>query len=89
MLECDDCSNRFLMAYVTHKHPAYQRTALRAAGTWNISSQLSAYSVLAETEIDVQSTVAFAATNNLRLVVKNTGHDWFGGFLIAMCTLVR
>lgn len=47
-------------------------------GTWNVSTQLSAYSVLAETESDVQATVAFAAQHNLRLVVKNTGHDWFG-----------
>jgi hypothetical protein len=47
-----------------------------ADGTWNISTSLSAYSVLAETEADVQATVAFAARHNLRLVVKNTGHDW-------------
>ncbi len=26
----------------------------------------------------VQATVRFAATNNLRLVIKNTGHDYFG-----------
>jgi hypothetical protein len=50
-----------------------------ADGTWNISTSLSAYSVLAETEADVQATVAFAARHNLRLVVKNTGHDWCVG----------
>ena len=26
----------------------------------------------------VQTTVRFAATNNLRLVIKSTGHDYFG-----------
>ena len=32
---------------------------------------------LARLQADIQATVAFAAANNLRLVVKNTGHDWF------------
>lgn len=54
----------------------YQHTGLY--GTWNISNQLSAFSVRAESEADIQATVAFAAEHNLRLVVKNTGHDWFG-----------
>ena len=44
---------------------------------WNISTRLSAFSVLAETEADVAAGVAFAAKYNLRLVIKNTGHDWF------------
>jgi hypothetical protein len=34
--------------------------------------------VRAETEADFQATVAFAAANDLRLVVKATGHDWYG-----------
>lgn len=34
--------------------------------------------VLAQSESDVQATVVFAAKHNLRLVIKNTGHDWFG-----------
>ena len=32
----------------------------------------------AETEEDFQETVKFAAKHNLRLVVKATGHDWYG-----------
>jgi hypothetical protein len=34
--------------------------------------------VAAECEADVQAAVAFAADHNMRLVVKSTGHDWFG-----------
>ena len=44
---------------------------------WNLTTQLSSYSVLAETEEDVSAAVAFAARYNLRLVVKSTGHDWY------------
>jgi hypothetical protein len=46
-------------------------------GAWNMSMQLSAYSVRAVSEADVQATVSFASAHNLRLVVKATGHDWF------------
>ena len=46
-------------------------------GVWNLSTQLSAYSVRAASEADVQATVAFASAHNLRLVVKSTGHDWY------------
>ena len=46
-------------------------------GTWNLSTQLSAFSVAAASEADIQATVAFARRWNLRLVVKNTGHDWY------------
>jgi FAD/FMN-containing dehydrogenase len=46
-------------------------------GVWNTST-ISAYSVLAETEADFVATVKFAAVHNLRLVVKATGHDWYG-----------
>jgi FAD/FMN-containing dehydrogenase len=45
---------------------------------WNISNDLSAFSVLAETPQDFSATVKFAADHNLRLVVKGTGHDWYG-----------
>ena len=34
--------------------------------------------MLAETEGQFQATVKFAHAHNLRLVVKNTGHDWYG-----------
>jgi FAD/FMN-containing dehydrogenase len=54
----------------------YQHTGLY--GVWNTSTDRSAYSVLAETEGDFQATVQFAAKHNLRLVVKATGHDWYG-----------
>ncbi|KAF9970056.1 hypothetical protein BGZ73_007349 [Actinomortierella ambigua] len=36
------------------------------------------YSVKAATVEDVQATVRFASTHNLKLVVKNTGHDLLG-----------
>ncbi|KAF9348815.1 hypothetical protein BGX26_012807 [Mortierella sp. AD094] len=36
------------------------------------------YTVNATSIEDVQSAVRFAAKNNIRLVVKNTGHDYFG-----------
>ncbi|KAF2404867.1 putative FAD binding domain protein [Trichodelitschia bisporula] len=36
------------------------------------------YAVAATTESDVQTAVRFAATHNLYLVVKNTGHDHLG-----------
>lgn len=44
---------------------------------WNLTTLASAFSVLAESEADVQATVAFAHAHSLRLVVKNTGHDWY------------
>lgn len=44
---------------------------------WDLSSRLSAYSVLAESGEDIASATAFASRYNLRVVVKNTGHDWF------------
>lgn len=47
-------------------------------GVWNISSIYPSYSVAAETEEEMQATVAFAYENNLRLVIKGTGHDWYG-----------
>ena len=34
--------------------------------------------VHAEAESDFQATVRFAAKHSLRLVVKATGHDWYG-----------
>ncbi|KAG0380973.1 hypothetical protein BGX24_002193, partial [Mortierella sp. AD032] len=36
------------------------------------------YTVQATTTEDVQETVRFAAQNNLKLVIKNTGHDFLG-----------
>jgi hypothetical protein len=45
---------------------------------WNMSSSLSAFVVLAESEDDISAAVAFASAHNLRLAVKGTGHDWYG-----------
>jgi hypothetical protein len=56
----------------TSRANGYQHTGLY--GTWNISHDLSAFAVAAQTESDFTSTVAFAAKHNLRLVVKATGH---------------
>jgi hypothetical protein len=45
---------------------------------WNLSHALSVRAVAARTAADVAVGVAFAAAHNLRVVVKNTGHDWYG-----------
>lgn len=54
----------------------YQHTGL--FGGWNTSTDRSEYSVKAQTEQDFVETVKFAGEHNLRLVVKATGHDWYG-----------
>jgi|EP01047_Picozoa_sp_COSAG01_P035683 FAD/FMN-containing dehydrogenase len=54
----------------------YQHTGL--FNVWNITNDLSEYSVLAQTLEDFSATVKFAHDHNLRLVVKATGHDWYG-----------
>ena len=46
--------------------------------SWNISHKLSAFAIAAESGGDISAGVAFAAKHNLRIAVKNTGHDWFG-----------
>ncbi len=61
--------------WLSSKPNGYQHTGL--FNVWN-TSRVSEYSVLAETEEDMQATVKFAHDHNLRLVVKNTGHDWYG-----------
>ena len=40
--------------------------------------RVSLYSVLAESEEHIQQAVRFAAKNNLRLAIKNSGHDFLG-----------
>jgi len=62
--------------WLTSRPNGFQHTGL--FGVWNISDRLSSLSVRAETEADFQATIAFAAAHNLRLVVKATGHDWYG-----------
>src|SRR4051812_10208965 len=36
------------------------------------------YAVNASRPSDVQNTIAFAASKNIRLVIRNTGHDYLG-----------
>jgi hypothetical protein len=36
------------------------------------------YSVDASGPADVQKTIVFAASKNIRLVIRNTGHDYLG-----------
>jgi hypothetical protein len=62
--------------WLTSRPNGYLHTGL--FNEWNISTSRSEYSVLAETESDFQATIKFAHDHNLRLVVKNTGHDWYG-----------
>jgi FAD/FMN-containing dehydrogenase len=45
-------------------------------GAW--STRVSPYAVAVESAADIAATVAFASKHNLRLVVKGTGHDYFG-----------
>ena len=47
-------------------------------GAWNLTTVASAYVVPAVDEAAVAAAVAFARAHNLRLAVKNTGHDWYG-----------
>jgi len=42
------------------------------------TAEVSPYAVAAESAQDVAAAVSFAAAHNLRLVVKGTGHDYFG-----------
>ncbi|KAL1914396.1 uncharacterized protein VTP21DRAFT_8914 [Calcarisporiella thermophila] len=43
-----------------------------------LQGRISAYAVNVSSAADVQRTVEFAARQNLRLVIKNTGHDLLG-----------
>ncbi|ESU07826.1 hypothetical protein FGSG_12127, partial [Fusarium graminearum PH-1] len=36
------------------------------------------YAIAAETTSDVQNAIAFARANHIRLVIRNTGHDYLG-----------
>ncbi|KAE8379903.1 hypothetical protein BDV26DRAFT_279974 [Aspergillus bertholletiae] len=40
--------------------------------------QISLYSTLAKSAFDIQETVKFAKRHNLRLVIRNSGHDFLG-----------
>lgn len=46
------------------------------AGAW--TAMPSTYAIEAMDEIDISEGVKFAQTHNLRLVVKGTGHDYYG-----------
>eukprot|EP00035_Acanthoeca_spectabilis_P023021 m.447216 g.447216 ORF g.447216 m.447216 type:complete len:663 (-) comp19484_c0_seq1:10-1998(-) len=62
--------------WVSGQPNGYLHTGL--FNSWNISTDRSVYTVVAESEEDISATVRFAHTHNLRLVVKGTGHDWYG-----------
>jgi hypothetical protein len=62
--------------WLSSKPNGYQHTGL--FGVWNLADRLSSYAVRARTESDFVAAVQFAAKNDLRLVVKATGHDWYG-----------
>ena len=62
--------------WISDQPNGYMHTGL--FNEWSTADRVSAYSVLARTEQDFQAAVKFAADHNLRLVVKNTGHDWYG-----------
>ncbi|XP_055342574.1 uncharacterized protein LOC129591079 [Paramacrobiotus metropolitanus] len=58
-----------------------QRCALEASNDWDAVCQAGrtpAYGVEAHTVDDIQKALAFASQHNLRIVVKTTGHDYFG-----------
>ena len=38
----------------------------------------AAYAIAAETASDIQSAIAFARAKDIRLVIRNTGHDYLG-----------
>eukprot|EP00041_Stephanoeca_diplocostata_P011295 m.184051 g.184051 ORF g.184051 m.184051 type:complete len:337 (+) comp18488_c0_seq16:203-1213(+) len=61
---------------VTGLPNAYMHTGL--FNVWNTSMNLPTYAVAAKSEADIQNSVKFAVRHNLRLVVKATGHDWYG-----------
>lgn len=65
-------------AYWLADQPNGLQNTAHFGSAWNISVDHAAYTVRAETEEDFSATVAFAHKHNLRLVVKNTGHDWYG-----------
>ena len=47
-------------------------------GGWNISVDHAAYVVDCREEEDFKAATKFALAHNLRVIVKNTGHDWYG-----------
>lgn len=66
---------RFLNPWFLEEEPgATQSTGMYKA--WN--STPSRYAVAAESAADIVAAVNFARENNVRLVIKGTGHDYFG-----------
>jgi len=61
--------------WLTDQPSGYLHTGL--FGRWNLSTRLASYAVMAESASDVSNAVIFAFKYNLRVAVKNTGHDWF------------
>ncbi|KAF7324645.1 FAD-binding domain-containing protein [Mycena kentingensis (nom. inval.)] len=65
-----------------------ETTCLRN-GTTCGQGNVPLYSVEAETAEDVQTAVKFAAKNNLRLVIKSSGHDFLGRSTAPFSLLIR
>ena len=65
-------------SWLSNQPGALQSTGQLGRDGWSAADARSEYAVHAVTEQDCASAVAFAHRHNLRLVVKNTGHDWYG-----------
>eukprot|EP01052_Picozoa_sp_SAG31_P027872 SAG31_NODE_2644_length_5315_cov_7.392063_5_plen_312_part_00 len=66
--------------FYTRQVGGYMHTGLAAGGgqaPWSIAHNQSVFAVAATNAADVAAGVAFAATHNLRVSVKGTGHDWY------------
>ncbi|XP_055350326.1 uncharacterized protein LOC129596946 [Paramacrobiotus metropolitanus] len=58
-----------------------QRCTLEGANEWNMQCQFGrtpAFAVDVHVPDDIQKALAFASQHNLRVVIKSTGHDYFG-----------
>jgi FAD/FMN-containing dehydrogenase len=64
--------------FYTDQIGGYMHTGLAGVGGWSIAHKLAGYGVDARSEGDIIEGVRFASKHNLRLVVKGTGHDWYG-----------
>lgn len=87
LAKCAEISKKFTDPYMHEADPTSSmwpifqgRTCLaydRPNGTCNLGG-FPAYAVKIKTVAQIQLTLNFARNNNLRLVIKNTGHDYLG-----------
>ncbi|KAJ6093350.1 hypothetical protein N7486_008639 [Penicillium sp. IBT 16267x] len=61
-------------AWPQHNQSCYIETANMSCG----QGRISLYSAKAQSASDIQQAVRFAQDHNLRLAIKNTGHDFLG-----------